>query len=152
MKKTALIILFLVSQAGFACDCDWIGDFFEASKKMDLVIKVQVISKIADEEGFNEKMTVEIIDRFRGEETKNIITVWGDGGADCRPYIDYFDIGDICYLALSKYGQEYEQINCGELFLKVISGKVIGNEGVRSELPQISRMTEIDFLARLKKQ
>ena len=39
-------------------------------------------------------MTVEIIKKYKGKETRKTIKIWGDNGAECRPYISNFKIGD----------------------------------------------------------
>ena len=118
---------------------------------MDLVVKVKVVGKIAGKDGFNESMYVEILEVYKGIEVKKKITVLGDKGAECRPSIDYFEISELYYLALLQHGGEYEQINCGELYLKIKDGRVWGDPGVRKELPQISGMSEGDFLYKLRK-
>jgi len=152
--KTILTVLSigLLSISSFACDCVWGGDFFTMSNQTDLVAKVRVMKKIKDANDFNIKMEVEVIELFKGNETRKIITIWGDDGKECRPYIDYFKIGEVYYLSLFKYDNEYEQMNCGELYLKVQDDKVLGETGIRKELPQVGEMSIKEFETKLKEK
>ena len=150
MRLFVLVIIIFSSFQTFACDCGWGGDFFTTSQKADLVVKVIVTKKIKDTTDLNIKMEVEILQVFKGKESSKKIIVWGDNGAECRPYIDYFSIGKYYYLSLYKYGNEYEQLNCGEMYLEIKENKVIGETNVRKELPQIGEMTVNEFENKLK--
>ena len=130
--------------------CDWGGDFFTMSKQTDVVAKVCVTKKIKGYKGFNMKMEAEIIEIFKGQEKRKTITIWGDDGKECRPYIDYFELGEVYYLSLFKYNNEYEQANCGEMYLKVEGDKVIPQKGVSKELSQVGEMTTQEFETQLK--
>jgi hypothetical protein len=152
MKNIFTVLLITVSSSGYSCDCDWFGDFFKASRRMDFVVKGEVVKKIQNQTGFSEKMEVEIIEIFKGIESKKTIVIWGDYGAACRPYISYFEVGCVYYFALLKYDDDYEQLNCGELYLKVDEGKVWGDPRVRPELPKISGMSEAEFTKMLRKK
>lgn len=152
MKKLITIFLILYATLSIACSCNWLGDFFEATKETnpDLIVKAKVISKIADDEGFNMKMDVEIIKIFKGQENSKIVTVWGDQGADCRPYISQFNIEDIYYLALHKSTDNYEVLICGEHFVKVVDDSVMSDMEVRDGLNQIGKIKESEFIKLLK--
>ncbi|MEO1052476.1 MAG: hypothetical protein AAFX87_17725 [Bacteroidota bacterium] len=151
IKTIVLMILFRLTMGSIAgCDCNWMGDFFQASKEMDFVVRAKIVERIVDENGLYRKMKVEIEEVFKGTENRKIIMIWGDGGADCRPYISYFDVGERYYLARSYIDGDYEQINCGELYLKVDDGKVWGDPSVGKELSQISGMSETLFVKKLR--
>ncbi|MGB0868901.1 MAG: hypothetical protein ACPGSD_04820 [Flavobacteriales bacterium] len=150
--KTIIIILSvaLFCLSSLACDCKWGGDFFTISNESDLVVKVRVINKIKGSSGFNTKMEVEVLECFKGDETRKVITILGDNGAECRPYIDYFNLGDTYYLSLYNFGDEYEQMNCGEMYLKLHDSRVINEMGVRKDLPQVGEMSSKAFEIKLK--
>ena len=86
----AIILSFIFTGTGIACDCNWAGDFLTAGVKQNLVVKVKIIGHHKHHQDINEKMTVEIIEKYKGKETRKTITVWGDNGMECRPYVDYF--------------------------------------------------------------
>ena len=93
----------LISFNSFGCDCVCEGDcsFRAISNRNELVALVKVIeySDFLDFEidGHDEKMpfsmTVEIIKKYKGTESKKRIKIWGDNGILCRPYIANFKIG-----------------------------------------------------------
>lgn len=150
MRTFIITLLIFSNQLVNACSCDWLGNFFKATEDSELVVKVKVVEKLLGPNGFNEKMKVEIIETFKGTEERTSITILGDDGAECRPYIDYFDVGDVCYLALFNYQEEYELLICGEFYLKLVNGQVIGDPDIRKELSTISGLTEQEFLTQLR--
>ncbi|PWJ33239.1 hypothetical protein [Sediminitomix flava] len=110
----------MISHSSFACSCKWLGDFFEASKKMDLIVKAEVIEKLKEDEPFDTIMRIKILEKYKGNEEQNEILVYGDKGADCLAYISEFELGEVYYLALGKSlisNDKYLQGNCGELYL-----------------------------------
>jgi len=153
MKLLLILILTIYAPiTTIACSCDWLGDFFEATKKSnpDLIVKAKIISKITDDDGFQMKMKVEIVKTLKGQSSTNTISIWGDQGADCRPYISGFEIGDVYYFAIHEYENEYELINCGEHFLKVVDDFVESDMKVREGLHQIGKLEERKFIEQLK--
>ena len=72
-------------------------------------------------------MTVEIVKKYKGEESKKRIKIWGDNGMLCRPYIEYFMIGDYFLIApqkIDKNGEngkkgDYEFFACWDDYMKV---------------------------------
>lgn len=150
MRTLILTLLIFSNELVNACSCDWLGNFFNATEESELVVKVKVVEKLLGSSGFNEKMKVEIIETFKGTEERTTITILGDDGVECRPFIDYFDVGDICYLALLNYQDDYELFICGEFYLKLVNDQVIGDPDIREELPKTSGMTESEFLTQLR--
>ena len=53
-------------------------------------------------------MTVEIIRKYKGSETKKRIKIWGDNGILCRPYISNFDVGKYYLIAPSRIENDSE--------------------------------------------
>jgi len=152
MKQFLILIFTLIGTVStIACDCDWAGNFLTAGIKQDLVVKVKILGHYKQDQDINEKMTVEIIEKYKGTETRKTITVWGDNGMECRPYVDYFKNGQVYFLALTKIGNDYYQSNCGEFYLTVLDGKVKSEIGIRPELPQIGEMDLKEFEKKLRK-
>lgn len=71
-------------------------------------------------------MKFEIIEKIRGIESRKILIVFGDNGADCRPYINEFKPNSEWILALNNFNGDYEISDCGEFYLPVKNGKVEG--------------------------
>jgi hypothetical protein len=87
-------------------------------------VKVRVLGLYKDHSDIHEKMEVEIMKTFKGNEKRKRIVVWGDNGMLCRPYIDNFKKGDTYYLALDPEGEDYEISVCGEYYLHVNNNQV----------------------------
>ena len=72
----------------------------------------------------------EVIKKFRGDELKDTIVVWGDYGNNCRPYIHTFQPETNWILALKKNpspdASGYIITICGEYYLPVVNGIVTG--------------------------
>jgi len=149
-KLTFLILIFFNSFYLFACDCIWSGDFLTKAIKKELIVKVKIIEHMQNDAYFNEKVVVEIIEIFKGVEDRKRIVVWGDDGALCRPYVDYFKKDKEYYLALNKTNNDYYQSNCGEYFLKIEEEKVINDYIYNLQLPSVSNMDIKTFEIKLK--
>ena len=127
----------LISFNSFACDCMCKDDcsFSVISNGNEFVALVKVIeySGFLDREiiGYDKKMplsmTVEIIEKYKGTESRKRIKIWGDNGNQCRPYISEFEIGE-CYLIapnLITYNSEigakddYDFFSCSTDYLQV---------------------------------
>lgn len=136
MKKI-IVILFLVlsSVKSFACtcECNWNCRFGAVSDNQEFVALVKVIeySDFLEEkiDGYEDKMpysiTVEIIKRYKGSESRKRIKIWGDNGMLCRPYIAEFEIGQYYLIAPSKIEEDndqngdYDFFSCITDYLKV---------------------------------
>lgn len=146
MKHLILIITLLLfsTLSTFACDCECLDDcsFSVVSKNRDFAALVKVISyddyledKIMGYEGkMPYSMTVEIIKKYKGSETRKTIKIWGDDGKECRPYIANFKIDDYYLIAPSLLGQnklinedstDYDFYSCSTDYLKVDMDKKI---------------------------
>lgn len=137
MKKT-LYILFclLIFSTNYtnACDCYYFGGFAYSNQLSDLVVHGKVIeydcigTHGAPDNPYS--MKFEIIEKYRGIESRDTIIIWGDYGADCRPYISHFKPNTEWILALynhkSKNGNDYEISNCGEFFIPVKNDMAFG--------------------------
>jgi len=117
----------------FACDCDYHGSFLKMSKRTPFVALVKVTEYLTYKDIYNEKtpmsMEVEIIDIYKGKEVRKNVTVWGDIGNLCRPYLTTFKEGQYYVIAFDKGNysgghpnekdSDYSIFNCGCYWLTV---------------------------------
>ena len=133
--KLLLTITFLtIGQSTFACDCGSQGDFLKVAEKTQFVALVKVTKYLTFKDIYKEKMPmsmeVEIIEIYKGKETRKKVTVWGDNGILCRPYLSKFELGKYYVIAFFRgtedsrgLGNENEKITdysisvCGEFWL-----------------------------------
>ncbi|RED37666.1 hypothetical protein DFQ10_1262 [Winogradskyella eximia] len=110
--------MMLISFNSFACDCECEGDcsFKGVANGMEFVALVKVIeySDFLDYEidGYGKKMpfsmTVEIVKKYKGTESRKRIKIWGDDGAQCRPYIADFEVGKYYLIAPNRIEENSE--------------------------------------------
>lgn len=129
MKKISLLLFFvLISTTGFACSCDWGGNFIRTSKRAELVIKAKVIGRNYhfengksfsnmddavnellnqkhETDDYTESIDVEVLEVIKGRETRKIIRIFASDGADCRSSVRGFKTNHIYVFAptSSKY-------------------------------------------------
>lgn len=141
----------ILSYEALACTCDYKGDFLEVSNSSKLVVLVKVV-------GFpvlnnllsrtNVAMEVEVIKIYQGNESRRTITIWGDNGSLCRPYVSSFEPGRQYLLALNpgtdnsgnsfESDSDYAISSCGEYWLPIQSSSkyravITGRQGQRKE-------------------
>jgi hypothetical protein len=124
LKKILILTMLLISFNSFACDCDCEGDcsFSVISNRNELVAIVKVLeySDFLDYEidGYDKKMpfsmTVEIIKKYKGTESKNRIKIWGDNGILCRPYISNFEVGKYYLISPLRLENDSDEGNKGD--------------------------------------
>lgn len=139
MKKLKLIFtifLLIIGQTILACDCNSKGKFLKVAPDTELVALIKVSKYLTFKDIYNEKtpmsMEVEIIEIYKGKESKKTVVVWGDSGILCRPYLSRFDVGKFYVIAFDKgmdgskgFGHENEKITdysisiCGDYWLNV---------------------------------
>lgn len=133
MRTLFVILTILILSAKseiFACSCNHLGGFAISHQVSDLV----VYGKVLEYDSFgthgrpNEpsSMRFAVIEKFRGIESRDTITVFGDYGADCRHYISTFPLNTKWVLALHKFENDYEISICGEFCLPIKSKKATG--------------------------
>ncbi len=123
-------MILIYNQNAFACDCDYQGEFLTVAPKTELVALIKVTRYLS----FNFKdvygklvpqaMEAEIITIYKGKETRQTIIVWGDNGAECRPYLSVFNVGGYYVIAFDKNSgdsttKDYYISNCGTYWLSV---------------------------------
>ena len=125
----------LYASHSFACDCVWGGPFQKVSGEADLLVTVRVEAygpTLTHGQDLYEYMKVSILDVLTGEEKASTLLVYGDPGNLCRPYVtpNRFGLGRKYVMALhhlkENVGPNYGLSNCGEYWLGIENGKVIG--------------------------
>ena len=129
---TAVLILGSAKDV-VACTCMWGGPFMKVAPASTLVVRGRILRHTGDGPVSKTEMDVEVLEVISGRTDKRVITVSGDNGILCRPYVSAFQIGTEWVLALMRAGRniqdkgDYAISICGTYWLKVIRGKVSGN-------------------------
>lgn len=135
MKQALLIIslFILLSFEVLACSCGfaWNDSFSRTAERSEFVALIKVLSfdeyLERDILGYDKKMpysmTVEIIKKYKGRESRDKVKILGDDGILCRPYLSEFKVGNY-YLAApipidATSNTEYEFFSCRTDYLKV---------------------------------
>ena len=125
MKSKIVLLFWLVScSCIFACDCESEGGFLKVAPLTPFValVKVSKYLTFKDIHGTPTPMSmeIEIIDIYKGKESRKKVIVWGDDGAMCRPYLSRFEMGKYYVIAFegSQVG-DYSISICGEYWLTV---------------------------------
>lgn len=149
MKKILLLcLLFAVAQQAKACSCNYGGSFLKMAPNASFIALVKITEwtnyiKPPHGDEIPHAMTVKIIDTYKGKAESKMVTVWGDNGAMCRPYISQFAKGNYYVVAFSRTnsstGNNYYYINnCGCYWLrynkkqKIVSGDININQHLAS--------------------
>ena len=110
------------------CDCDYKGPFLEIAKHTPLVALIKVTRYLTFKDISQSKiplsMDVELIEIYKGRENHKNITVWGDNGILCRPFLSEFKEGQYYVIAFyidrnDQNNTEYEISSCGAYWLNV---------------------------------
>lgn len=140
MIRIILLSMFCFLSAmtsAFACSCDYQGSFIKISQYTPLVALVKVSKYLSFKDIHSSStptktpmsMEVEIIEIYKGKESRKTVTVWGDNGILCRPYLSEFKEGQYYVIAFYKAGSgrggtdekdtDYSISICGAYWLKV---------------------------------
>ena len=115
-----------------ACSCgDWTGGIVKNAQNNYLTIYGKVNKLRSFTEIFQDTVTtsieVEILTKYKGQENRKFITVWGDRGSDCRPYLAGIQIGSKWVFSLHRIkNEEYAISICGENITPVVDNKTWG--------------------------
>ena len=132
MKQTSLSLLILASiltvltpwQAA-ACSCAYGGPFEKMAGGSQRVIRATVVEygpKLRHGQALYESMTVTVSAVIKGRMGASRLTIFGDPGHLCRPYISprLFGIGKEYLFALNNPGGGQQAISvCGEHWIEV---------------------------------
>ena len=96
----------LATTSVFACDCDYHGSFIKMAKLTPFVALVRVTKYLTFKNIYDTNtpmsMEVEIVEVYKGKETRKSVIVWGDIGDLCRPYLSEFKEGEYYVIAFDK--------------------------------------------------
>ena len=116
-----------------ACSCSrsWNDSFSKTAEVSEFVALVRVISfdsylerEFSDyEKKIPYSMTVEIIKKYKGVENRDRITIYGDNGILCRPYLTDFEINGYYLISPNPLDEslntEYDFFACRTEYLEV---------------------------------
>ncbi|MCX7774326.1 MAG: hypothetical protein N2376_14585 [Clostridia bacterium] len=153
MKKMVLrclwigILTFGLPYSTDACSCSWGGPFMTVSKEALLVVHGRIVRHNL---GQSPTMSVLVLETLKGGLLDSGIIVQMGDGMHCRPVLEEFPMGSEWILALngpgSKPGRGLALSHCGEYWLRVSNGEVIGSiDGTQS---QIKRLVLTEFKRR----
>lgn len=156
MKRltTILTLIFLtITNLTFACDCESQGHFLTVAPKSELVALVKVNNYLTFKNIYNEQtpmsMEVEIVKVYHGQETRKTVTVWGDNGILCRPYLSIFKPDNYYVIAFEQNSKEnpsdYAISNCGDYWLTADNEKKIATGQVSEKQNEISFSNLLEF-------
>jgi hypothetical protein len=154
LKFILIILLFLTKKVAFACDCNFQGEFLKVAVKTEFVALVKVTKYLTYKDIYGKQtprsMEVEIREVYKGTETRKTITVWGDNGTLCRPYLSQFHVGKFYVIAFYKGSDgskgnahkdekitDYSISNCGYYWLKADVKKQIATGSVTEKQTKI---------------
>ena len=155
LKTILTIFILAIVQTILACDCDSKGAFLKVAPATKLVALVKVTKYLTFEDIYEVKtpmsMEVEIIDIYKGEETRKTVIVWGDIGNLCRPYLSEFKEGQYYVIAFeggsdgskgfahsNEKTTDYAISNCGEYWLSVDLKKKVAIGSVADKQNEIT--------------
>ena len=137
-----------------ACSCNYQGSFLKVSEQTPLVALVKVTKYLSFKDIYGTKtpmsMEVELIEVYKGKETRKTFIVWGDIGNLCRPYLSTFKEGQYYIIAFDngasgrghpdEKNTDYSISICGAYWLTVdneisnATGDIDSGEGVKSTM------------------
>ncbi len=157
LKIILTIFLLTIGQTILACDCESQGAFLKVAPNTKLVALVKVTKYLTFKDIYDVKtpmsMEVEIIEIYKGEETKKTVIVWGDSGNLCRPYLSIFKEGEYYVIAFNggSFAHENEKTTdysisiCGDYWLNVDLKKriAIGSVAVKQNEITLEKLKTI---------
>ena len=155
MKKLALgfmligLYFTLAPFSAGACSCVWRGPFLVAAKDAPLIIQGKIVRH---DTGYLPAMVVHVSEVLKGAMLDSGMVVQMRDGMLCRPTLGSFPLGSEWILALngsgSKPGEGWALSHCGEYWLRVENGEIIGSiDGTQS---QVKRMPLDEFKRKLR--
>ena len=140
-----------------ACTCSWTGPLLRVAPASDLIVRGKVLAHFDRSRGVNRAMDVEVYEVLKGSLKGRRVRIWGDDGAQCRPYVAGFPVGTEWIFAVSRRRGEpdYAISVCGEYWAHVEGELVIGR--LASTKPPgvddtLERMTLRDLRGKLRQR
>jgi hypothetical protein len=155
---TGLSILFIAPIAQ-ACSCAGTDPFVRTLARSSVVVRAKVLDYQwykgdTKHEQTPVAMTVEVQESYKGTVKSKRLTVWGDNGMQCRPYVMMFPIGTEWVMSLgpdhwTKKG-ELSLFLCGEYWLPVQNSMVTGRITEKDPAAKPKTITLVQFRQILK--
>ena len=89
----ALLVVLIAQTVVVACSCAWSGPFLSVASSADVIVYGTVLRYGNESRGVKLSMDVQVREVLKGQESRKTIRVWGDNGAQCRPYVSSFPVG-----------------------------------------------------------
>ena len=129
----------MLPPSAFACSCAWSGPFLIVTKNAPLIVHGRIIRY---HPGKSPTMDVLVLETLKGGLLDSGMVVQMGDGMHCRPTLEGFPPGSEWILGLngpgSKPGNGLALSHCGEYWLRVEKGEVVGSiDGTQS---QVKRM------------
>lgn len=122
------LFLLMPPDCAGACSCAWNGPFLAVWGKSPLVVRAKVIGH---HPGRNPGMDVLVLETLKGGLLDSGMVVQMGDGMQCRPAPEGFPPGSEWILALNgpgaKPGAGFALSHCGEYWLRVENGEVVGS-------------------------
>ncbi len=138
-----------IPSASKACSCTWKGSFLTVSKDAPLVIRGRIIRHHT---GQPPNMDVLVLETLKGALLDSGMVIHMGDGMHCRPAMDGFPPDSEWILALngpgSKPGNGLALSHCGEYWLHVETGEVVGS--IDGTEHQVKRMSLPELIDRLR--
>jgi hypothetical protein len=115
------------SRVALACSCGWAGGFLKVAGNTQLIVTAKVLSYDKN------SMHLQVLRTLKGSAASSI-RVFGDNGAQCRPYVTTFPIGTTWVFAVSgqrapeagEAAPHYQISICGRYYLGLDGETVSG--------------------------
>jgi len=130
-----VVFLTLLLPAGSeACSCAWAGPLLKVAPAAEVVLRAKVLSHHGRSRGVELAMDVEVQEVFKGAAKASRLRIWGDNGAQCRPYVSAFPVQTEWIFAISKLTGE--KVRDGDYFISVCGDywARVGNDHVSGRL------------------
>ena len=156
LRRYVLSFIFVLTFGNaFACDCESGGAFLKVAQNAEFVALVKITKYLIFSDIYGKQipmsMEIEIIDVYKGKETRKTVIVWGDNGFLCRPYLSQFNQGHYYVIAFYKGSDGSQTVfahkkerptnyfisNCGDYWLNVDIEKQIATGSVTKDQNQI---------------
>jgi hypothetical protein len=126
MKKLILLVVFTFTVTItnlYACSCGYHGPFLQVAIETPLVGLFKV-TKLLTFKNISGKptpmsMEVEMIEKYKGEDNRKRIVVWGDPGHLCRPYLSLFTEAQYYVIALNSVGKRMPEEKETDYFISI---------------------------------
>ena len=122
-----MLLMVLFSGLAMGCTCSWTGPLVQVGPRAQVVVRARVLSYGDRSREVDRSMTVEVLEVIKGTTARQI-RIWGDDGAQCRPYVSTFPIGTEWVFAINRQQgrPDYAISVCGEFWARVEGDSVRG--------------------------